>query len=313
VNRPVMRTTLIAATALWAACSSGGGDPVRVAVRLALDVESCTTDSADQIRLDCASTAGIWLRNAASGADLGHACVDLGDGQSLSGMASLLPRIDLEAGGGGQVTVEVAVYGEWMASDGCPAPDELPDTGGPVVIAQGASEPVGLDDAGEGIPVALECRPESLASREELEQGAACVMGCESAQRECDRGDHIIPCFATDGPDDEWFDCVDSGCLDLDCAANCEPTDEPCNLACVDQACGDACEVSAGLRECLEAFPEGACELCWYDCEYDDVPCQTACEQGFVACTGMICSEQHSTCLAACPGTGGTCASVTGG
>jgi hypothetical protein len=273
----------MAALLVVAAC--GKGDPAALSVEMRLDAASCTVADPDALQLDCAATAGVWLRGGASGDILDQACVDFGGaGQhTLADLPPLLAGVDLSTASTGDVWIEVAVYAPWSANQGCPTPDALPG-GAAELIVSGSSERARLSGSTGSLEVLLSCS--SLPASEEPDP--ACLTGCDTELDEC--FDEI-----------ERLACEDAEDL---CADACPPADDECEEACeVDfVTCVSRPEVVCG--------PElvGCLETC--DPETDDC---FDCEDVYLDCLDETCNSQFDSCSDECedPADGG-CASIDG-
>ncbi len=282
---PSMPRSALASTSIGLAAllACGGSDPVAVSVEMTLDPGSCSAvaDPA-ALTLTCESTAGLWLR-APSGQILERGCADFPSGSTLAALPERLADIDLSTTAAEGISVEVALYGLWLASSGCPAPDELDELETPLpdVIVSGSSGPVDLSESSTRIEVELGCGAIAPGSN------AACEQMC--ADQEAD-------CF----DDSEAFACTNElrACEDA-----CDPADDACDDACAD-----------GYLDCLRETPEGTCaldyEVCVEDCSPDDEDCPAECDDLYFHCIEVTCEGQADECEEGCSSDGSACASV---
>jgi hypothetical protein len=277
----------VAGTACWlliALCGCGGGDSIAVSVEMTLDPGSCSEvpDPAD-VALSCASTAGLWLRDA-SGQVVERGCIAVPSGSTLAALPGLLADIDLSTTSTEGISVDVALYGLWQISSGCPAPDELDEQAAPPeVIVSGTSTPVNLSGSSRRIEVELGCGAISLPGSTPM-----CEEDCADQQADCLDDDVVLQCD-----------------LDFDqCEDDCGPANDEC-----DDACADAYPV------CLLAAPDGTCAsdlgACLQGCPEDDGACQADCEGDHLDCLDVECDEQADECELACAE--GGCATVLPG
>lgn len=277
-------TTGSACWPLLALLGCGGGDSIAVSVEMTLDPGSCSEvpEPAD-VTLSCASTAGLWLRDA-SGQILERGCIAVPSGSTLAALPGLLADIDLSTTSTEGISVDVALYGLLQASSGCPAPDELDELAAPPeVIVSGSSAPVNLSGSSR-IEVELGCGAISLPGS---------IPMCE---QQC--ADEEVQCL-----DDILVEQCD---LELEkCEEACGPANDEC-----DDACAEA------YPDCLLAAPAGSCTsdlgVCLGGCSIDDDACQADCEVSHFDCLDVECDEQAEECEAAC-GDGSGCASIAPG
>jgi hypothetical protein len=276
----------MARTRCWlliALLGCGGGDSIAVSVEMTLDPGSCSEvpDPVD-VTLSCTSTAGLWLRDG-SGQILERGCIAVPSGSTLAALPGLLADIDLSTTSTDGISVDVALYGQWQASSGCPAPDELDGQAAPPeVIVSGTSAPVNLSGSSRRIRVELGC-------------GAISVPGSTAmCEQQCA---------------DEQVACLDDSLLEQ-CDLMFEQCDEDCGPA--NDECEDAC--AEAYPECLLTAPADTCTfdlgICLQQCPEGDDACQVDCEGFHADCLDVECDLQADECETACA-EGDGCASVS--
>ncbi len=271
---------------LVALLGCGGGDSIAVSVEMTLDPGSCSEvpDPVD-VTLSCASTAGLWLRDG-TGDIVERGCIAVPSGSTLAALPGLLADIDLSTTSSESISVDVALYGLWQPSSGCPAPDELGEQETPPeVIVSGTSTPTNLSGSTRRIRVELGCGAISLPG-----SAAMCEQQCADEQ---------VACL-----DDSVLEQCD---LDVEqCEEDCGPANDECDDACAD-----------GFVDCLLAAPEESCAFdlgdCLDICPDEDDACQADCEGEHLDCIDVECDERAEECEAGCVGGAAGCATVMPG
>ena len=264
-----MRRCLALALALGAC---GGGETVGVQVSLGLDEISCMTTDPTRVTFSCATSVGVWVREADDGGFAGpilrQACVDLpGDSPSLADLPQVLAGIDLDGLDDRAVIVELAVYSPGSAADGCPTLDDFVIE----TMVYGETTAIVLSAAEGGLDLELFCEiyddPTELCEED-------CQLGYDTCVAE-----PVDPC-------DTAYDTCIAGCSedDLDCQSQCDADYETCTK-------GDG-EVSC----------ERADGDCYAQCDVDGGgdECYSLCDTQYAACVEARCTAERDTCVEGC-------------
>ena len=273
-----MRGRTAAVFVALAACG-GGGETVPVQVSLGLDELSCLTTDPSRVQFSCATSVGVWVREADTdgfaGTIIQQACVDLpGDTPTLADLPQVLAGIDLGGLSDRGVIVELAVASPGSAADGCPTLDDFPLE----ILVWGETSPIVLSAAGGALDLELFC--EIYDDPVEL-----CEDGCQSEYDTCVT-DQISPC-------DTEYDT---------CAAECTDGDADCLALC-----------DAQYKNCLNGDVEGevSCEgvdsQCYEQCDFDGGAdeCYLACDDEYAQCVEQRCASTRTTCIESCGGEAG--------